>query len=243
VGQPAPPLFAQLTYTGTGRLIGRWEVVMPGEEPPTAFDLLPEASLPVEDRVRQKRYLQLSRFNVQLPPLGRFRLEGPDASKLPTAVEGLYHVLLRIEASSDFDGNTDLADVGSGSGVVSTGGVAGFPLPVLRYYVGSADTKSVALVLPASDARVSAGSPIQFEWRPVGVAAFYRLELKESAGTSVLAAIVEAPTTTYRSPPLAGELLVAGKLTWTVIALDERGKEVARSTEGTFQYGESPDVQ
>lgn len=244
VGQAPPPLFADLTYTGTGRLIGRWEVVMPGEEPPTAFDLLTEGSLPVEERVKQKRYLQLARFNVQLPPVGRFRLEGPSVSKLPAAVEGLYHVLLRIEASNDVDGNTDLADVGSGTGIVTSGGVAGFSLPVLRYYVGSArDSKSLALTVPAIDALVAAGTPIAFEWQPVSAAAFYRVELKDSTGKSILASIVEAPVAKYRSPPLTGELAVTGKLTWAVTALDAQGKAIARSAEATFRYGESADAQ
>lgn len=244
VGEPPPPLFAQLTYTGTGRLIGRWEVVMPGEEPPTPFDRLPEASLPVEDRVRQKRYAQVSRFNVQLPPVGRFRLEGPDVSRLPTAVEGLYHVLLRIEASNDETGDTDLAEVGSGRGVVATGGVAGFPLPPLRYYVGSAgDSSRIALAKPAIDSVVAAGTSIVFEWRGVTQAAFYRVDVKDASARTILAAIVESPVTTYRSPPLAGELAATGKLTWSVSALDAQGKAVARSAEGTFRYGESVNAQ
>lgn len=243
-GQPPPPLFAELTYTGTGRLIGRWEVVMPGEELPTALDLLPEASLPVQDRLGQRRYLQLSRFNVQLPPVGRFRLEGPDTSKLPTAVEGLYHVLLRIEASNDAVGNTDLSEVGSGTGVATSGGVAGFPLPLLRYYVGSpADSNVVVLLFPASDSAVAAGTPILFEWRPVDAARFYRVDLRDSSGLSVFAAIVKAPVTRYRSPPLTGRLALTGKLTWAVSALDANGKAFTRSAERTFRHGESSDAQ
>jgi hypothetical protein len=96
-----PKIKANIQYNGTGRLKGRWEVVAPGEELPTDFDLLPEGSLPFEQRGNQRRYTQLSRFNVFLPPVGRYTLEGPDPSRLPRNVEGPYLILLRIEASDD----------------------------------------------------------------------------------------------------------------------------------------------
>ena len=47
-GSIPPPVQAAITYNGTGRLVGRWEVVLPGEDPPTSDDLLTEATLPVE---------------------------------------------------------------------------------------------------------------------------------------------------------------------------------------------------
>ena len=39
-----PAFTARIAYTGTGRLIGRWEIVLPGEELPTPEDLLTEAT-------------------------------------------------------------------------------------------------------------------------------------------------------------------------------------------------------
>ena len=33
-GQAPPAFSARIAYTGTGRLVGRWEVVVPGDEPP-----------------------------------------------------------------------------------------------------------------------------------------------------------------------------------------------------------------
>src|SRR5881275_3295923 len=59
-----PRFQAEITYTGSGRLIGRWELVKPGETPPEPRDLLTEATLPREERGTQKRYSQLSRFNI-----------------------------------------------------------------------------------------------------------------------------------------------------------------------------------
>jgi hypothetical protein len=244
VGEAPPPLRAEIVYTGTGRLIGRWEVVVPGDELPTAEDLVPEGSLPVEQRTKQRRYTQLERFNIYLPPTGRYELKGPDPAKLPVAVSGLYHVLLRIEASDDPVGNTDLAAVGEGAGIVTSGGVAGFSMPMLRYYVGSADVDMgradaapLALLAPARDTVVKSGASVGFEWRAVPAAAFYRVELSDSAGKEILAAIVEAPLAKYVAPPLTGDRAVSGQVAWRVLALDANGREIARSRLGNFRHG------
>jgi hypothetical protein len=137
-GQPLPAIEATLTYTGTGRLAGRWEIVLPGEELPTTDDLLTEATLPLERRGTQRRYTQLSRFNLFMPPTGTGVIPGPDPSRLPTTIDGVYYVLLRLEAASDKEGDSSLDAAGAGSGVVPSGAVAGFPMPVLRYVVGGA---------------------------------------------------------------------------------------------------------
>ncbi|MCA1600971.1 MAG: hypothetical protein LC776_04785 [Acidobacteria bacterium] len=108
-GEKLPQIEAEISYTGTGRLKGRWEVVLPGEEPPAASDLLTEATLPIEQRGTQRRYTQLSRFNIFLPPRGKVILPGPDPDKLPVRVAGEYLVLLRVLRYF----------VGAGSGVVA----------------------------------------------------------------------------------------------------------------------------
>lgn len=77
-GAVLPRVRARIKYTGTGRLKGRWEVVLPGEGLPEARDLLTEATLPVEQRPLQRRYTQLGRFNVFLPPTSEYVLDGPD---------------------------------------------------------------------------------------------------------------------------------------------------------------------
>src|SRR5690606_16986111 len=124
---------------GTCTLRGRWEVVLPGEEPPTERDLLTEATLPVEERELQRRYTEVGRFSEFLPPSAgaRFVLRGPDPEAIPNDVEGLYQLLLRIEASDDTEGDSNLAAAGAGEGVVHSGAVAGFPIPPLRYFVGA----------------------------------------------------------------------------------------------------------
>ncbi len=207
-GEKPPPLQAEISYNGTGRLKGRWEVVLPGEELPEERDLLTEASLPIEERALQRRYTQLERFNVFLPPTGKYTLPGPDVARLPNTAEGLYLVLLRVEASDDKEGDSDLAAVGAGAGVVHSGAVAGFPLPVLRYFVGGSQSapvtasaqKRLALLQPNDEAVLSLGQPVDFSWAEDGQAAFYRLEVEDAQGQPVLSALLPAGSGVYRAP-------------------------------------------
>lgn len=241
VGQGESPgqVEARLSYTGTGRLAGRWEVVLPGEELPTTNDLLTEASLPLEDRGQQRRYTQLGRFNVFLAPgAGPYVLAGPDPSRLPTILEGTYYLLLRIEASGDKEGDTNLAAVGAGSGVLPAGGVAGFPMPVLRYVVGSGGGASspgerqrgrVELLSPAIDDVLPYGAAT-FSWAAAAIATHYRLDVATDTGV-VYAALVAAPIATYRMPSFVLQRLAAGgtRLRWRVTVLGPGGASVGRS--------------
>ena len=114
VGDVAPALTAQISYTGTGRLKGRWEVVLPTDGPPSTPDLLTEATLTPDQRPLQKRYRELERFNVFLPPVGRFVLPGPDPKRIPAEIEGFHDILLRIEASEDPDSQSNLENASAG---------------------------------------------------------------------------------------------------------------------------------
>ncbi len=238
-GSEVPPFEARVTYTGSGRLAGRWEIVLPGEELPGTEDLLTEATLPRERRGTQRRYTQLGRFNVFLPPTGRVVIPGPDAQRLPSDVDGVYHILLRVEASPDKEGDSNLAAVGAGDGVVTSGGVAGFPMPMLRYVVGSGDVgpiaaalsrEAVALVLPRDGTQVARDSTFTFTWAASLQAAWYHLQLESASGAPLLSALVEAPMASYRTPPfLRDRLGDATSLRWRVVATDADGREVGRS--------------
>lgn len=235
-GAPTPAWYADISYTGTGRLQGRWEVVRPGEELPTDEDLLSEASLPLEQRGRQRRYTQLERFSVFLPPTGRLRLQGPDPARLPRQVDGAYLVLLRIEASGDRDSESSLSAVGAGDGIVASGAVAGFPMPTLRYLVGSGGVapdapiaREVTLLSPNENASPDVSSAWSFVWRPTELAARYRLEIERPDGTPVFEALIAATVAAYRPPPFLGARPGGGQLRWRVRALDVAGREVARS--------------
>ncbi len=142
-GESLSPFSAEISYTGTGLLKGRWEVVTPGDVEPTRFDLLSAGSIPVEDRTLQKRYRLVSRFQKFLPPTGKAIISGPDPKLLPTNEKGAYQILFRVEASNDKEGNTDTL-----SGIVNTGGAAGFPMPTLKYFVGSQGENNQPQSLP-----------------------------------------------------------------------------------------------
>ena len=225
-GAAPPPLVADIQYNGTGRLRGRWEIVLPGDQPPADEDLLTEATLPPSMRSTQRRYTQIGRFNVFLPPSGRVRLDGPDPSSLPTATEGLYLVLLRIEASDDKESDSNLALAGAGSGIVHSGAVAGFPMPVLRYYVGNAGAvitpSELTLVAPVAAADVPSGAPVEFRWNERGGPHFHQLEIRDATGTIVLSATIAPETLRYALPPWF-RAAQSGTLFWRVGVLTGDG--------------------
>ncbi len=234
-GEKLPTIKAELTYNGTGRLKGRWEVVKPGDKQPDVRDLLTEATLPLEERGRQQRYLQVSTFNLLLQPTGKFVLPGPEVSRLPTAVAGPYLILLRIEATDDKEGDANLLNVG-GPGVVHNGAVAGFPLPVLRYYVGGGSTAMmptmgpITLLLPGDNAVLSATQPLDFRWSESAGATLYRLEVEDLAGNSVLAAILPSGSGGYHAPPWLKDKAANKPLRWRVLALDQAGKPLTETS-------------
>lgn len=231
--KPLPPIKADITYTGTGRLKGRWEVVLPGEELPDERDLLTEATLPFEERGLQKRYTQLSRFNIFLPPAGRYTLPGPDVTRLPRKVEGTYLILLRIEASDDREGDSNLTAVNAGPDTVHSGAVAGFPLPVLRYVIGgigqgtSLAGTGLQLLSPRTDALLDARRPIDFSWVEVPNAAFYELEIQDGEGKHLLFAWLRSNLRSYRAPSWLKDKAEAVR--WRVIAKDQNGKAITAS--------------
>jgi hypothetical protein len=231
-GRP-PQARAEITYNGTGRLQGRWEVVLPGEELPEPRDLLTEATLPVEERGTQRRYAPLARFNVFLPPAGRIVLESPADMRLPANVEGQYMVLLRVEASADKEGDSNLATAGAGVGIVHSGGVAGFPLPVLRYVVsGSAvsdpDAAGPGAAREGYTIDRSTDGALLFNWPPQDGGTTYRLEWRDAADAMVLTALVPGGWKQYQAPPMLEAFLQAGDLRWRVVTLAISGNILAR---------------
>ncbi len=242
-GDKLPPIKAEIAYNGTGRLKGRWEVVKPGEELPSARDLLTEATLPLEERGTQQRYTQISTFNYLLPPTGKFTLPGPEASNLPNTVAGQYLVLLRIEATDDKEGDANLAAVGVGPGVVHSGAVAGFPIPPLRYLVGGGPdaqlTSELALLWPAENDIRELGVAVDFSWTEIEQAAFYRLELGDGQGRAIFSALVLSGTRTYRSPAWLKNRVGDGNVRWRVLALDQNGSSISETPWRTLRLTRS----
>jgi len=230
-GATLPAVSADIAYNGTGRLRGRWEVVLPGEDLPAPNDLLTEATLPPDDRGTQRRYTQLSRFNVFLPPTGKVTLPGPDVSRIPTNAEGTYLILLRIEATDDKEADSDFGAAGAGGGVLHSGAVAGFPMPTLRYVVGAGSNgmspprsaRDLRLLLPRDNAVASADSGLAVSWLEEWNAALYRVELESNEGSPVFSAVVPPGVGVYRTPPFVLQQARGNPLRWRVTALDFNG--------------------
>ena len=226
-----PPLSAKIVYNGTGRLVGRWEVVFPGEDAPTADDLLTEATLPEELRGTQKLYTELSRFNVFLPPVGEYTLEGPPVESIPNELEGFYQILLRIEASDDKEGDSSLDAAGAGEGLVHSGAVAGFPMPILRYFVGNAlaivrpdPETGFGLLEPMLNTVLDRDGDLVFGWLEHITAVLYRLEVTTMQGEAVLSALTERGTTSYAAPAWLADRAGDAGFLWRVVALDGTGE-------------------
>jgi hypothetical protein len=237
-GEAPPPIAARIAYTGTGRLIGRWEIVLPGEEPPTSRDLVTEATLPIDQRGSQRRFTQLERFNIFLPPDGNVTLPGPDTRKLPSAAEGTYRVLLRVEATDDREGDSNLADAGAGTGVVHSGAVAGFSLPVLRYVVAGAGARTrvaaagaLHLLTPRDGDTVSSSTSFTVLWSPSEGAApdFYRVDLETQQGEALLSALLPRTARRYEVPVWVAARASDRTIRWRVIGLAADGSHVQSS--------------
>jgi hypothetical protein len=242
-GQKPPPIKARITYNGTGRLRGRWEVVLPGEQPPEDFDLLTEAALPVEQRSQQRRYTQISRFNLFLPPTGKYTLAGPDVARLPVTLEGPYLVLLRIEATDDKEADSDLSAIGVGAGVVHSGAVAGFPIPVLRYFVGgghAGGALALRMLAPAENATIPAVQPMDFSWTQAPGAALYQLEIADQSGKVILSALLQPLTLNYRAPSWLRGVAAAAVLQWRVSVIDQTGAKTAQTPWSRMQLQTAP---
>ena len=239
-GARPAPFAATIRYNGTGRLRGRWEVVLPGETLPSTDDLLTEATLPPELRGTQHRFTQLERFDVFLPPNGggAITLLGPDTARMPATVEGSYLILLRVEAADDREADSDLGAAGAGTGILHSGAVAGFPMPVLRYVVGAGESgleattspRRLRLLLPRHDGRVSPDSSFEVTWIEDWRAGWYRVEFETTAGAPLFDAIVRPGPGAYRAPSFLAERAGGKALRWRVVAVDPLGTEMKRST-------------
>jgi len=231
-GDVAPSISASITYTGTGQLRGRWEIVRPGDEPPTEQDLLTEATLPIEQRSQQRRYTHLEHFSVFLPPTGSYTLRGPDPSLLPTSIAGLYMVLLRIEPSADVESVSKLDEAGAGPAPVATGGVAGFAIPPLRYYVGAGPhvgVNGVTLLSPGDMMTATPGKPLDVSWMEITDAFLYRVVVIDPSNVILLTALLRPGVGAYRLPPWIWTKTEAQRISWSVEALDENSDVVSKS--------------
>jgi hypothetical protein len=233
-------LSAEIQYNGTGRLKGRWELVRPGEEPPADADLLTEGSLPLEARGKQKRFLQIARFNHFLPPGGKFSLPLEVNGRLPIEAEGQYLLLLRIEAVDDKESDSDLRVIGVGDTVVHSGAVAGFSMPTLKFFVSAKPAalkwETDSLLSPTNDFVVDNDQPVVFQWRPLTNASIYKLEVFDDRNVSVLSAYLVSPVTSYQSPSWLRTRFTGRKLKWHIAGLDGNARIMSVSRPREIQF-------
>ncbi len=212
-----PKITAEIRYTGTGRLKGRWEIVKPGEALPEPRDLLSESALPPEERGTQKRYTLLNRFNINLPPGGRYSLPGPENWRIDKTIQGMYVLLFRVEAS-------DAPNSGE------SGAVAGFSMPTLRYYVGNSSNADVTQITNiAIGGDIDEVAPIILTWKLVAETKIYRLEIEDDDGKKIFSAVVLPTIRTYQLPPFIQALTNSKQLKWSVSAIGADGKELEKT--------------
>jgi hypothetical protein len=227
-GERLPRITAEISYTGSGRLVGRWEIVKPAEALPEERDLLSEAVLPFEQRGTQRRFSELKRFNVFLPANGSITIPGPENSRIEKTVAGMYLLLFRLEAAPD--------------GL--PGAVAGFAMPVLRYYVGTGgvgqfDEFNAAdnLLAPADQAEFTASESILTTWPQVSQARYYRLVFENLTGVVVFSAVLTRDQRSYRTPSWLLEQPGNNTLRWRVLAFDSGGALLNETPRRTLRRG------
>lgn len=205
------------------------------------IDSLASVGRALERRGTQRRYTQLSRFNIFLPPDGKYTLLGPKSADLPRRTAGEYLLLLRIEASDDDVTGSNLAVVGAGPGIVNSGAVAGFPLPVLGYFVGAAGDSTLGVVRqlkPADNKTFAVKESVDFAWLDIDKAAFYQVEVTDGDGKTLVTALLPARVGTYRAPSWLRERAGQKTVRWTVRALDENGQHLGESPKRSFSFAQ-----
>lgn len=138
--------------------------------------------------------------------------------------------MLRIEASDDKEGDSDLSAVGVGPGIVHSGGLSGFALPVLRYFVGASESQAatpLALISPAEGATINSPQSPIFTWNENQPGSFVRLEIADRSEKPLLNSILPVGTMYYRAPSWLREKAVDGNLRWRVVMFDQTGQQIA----------------
>jgi len=157
-------------------------------------------------------------------------------------------VLFRVEVTSDKEGDSNLSAAGAGTGIVPSGAVAGFPMPVLRYAVGSGQPTdasaesgdaSVRLLSPAALSALETNAIATFTWHALTHASLYTIEFETTTGEPIHSALVTGTVAAYRVPSWFAERVAGRPFRWRVLATDAAGRVLGRSGwwSATFKTG------
>jgi len=119
--------------------------------------------------------------------------------------------------------------------------VAGFPLPVLRYFVGAAGDSTPGIIrqlTPADNKTFAPKELVDFTWLDIDKGAFYQVEIRDVDGRTLVTALLPARVGTYRAPSWLRERAGPKTLRWTVRALDENGQHIGESRWRSFSFAQ-----
>ena len=170
--------------------------------------------------------------------------------------------MLRVEASDDKEGDTNLASVGAGGGIVHGGAVAGFSLPTLNYYVSNGSYRPVApgsgvltQLSPGERAVLPTDKPLDFTWEATDNASTYRLEVEDLQGNPIISAILTTgaakqgnaakpsdgttlrDTLTYRAPSWLKDKIGASVARWRIVAFDRAAHQITQTDWRALRFG------
>jgi hypothetical protein len=78
----------------------------PADGSPHAADITPAPQLAPAARATQRRFRQLDTFSFSLAPGDRYVLPGPAIASKDLVTAGRYHVLLRIDSATSYNGTS-----------------------------------------------------------------------------------------------------------------------------------------
>jgi hypothetical protein len=113
---------------------------------------------------------------------------------------------------------------------VHSGGLSGFALPFLRYFVGASESQAAALltlISPADDATINSPQSPLFTWVENQPGSFVRLEVIDRNEKPLINSLLPVGTMSYSSPSWLREKAVDGNLRWRVVMFDQSGQQIA----------------
>ena len=111
-----------------------------------------------------------------------------------------------------------------------SGGLSGFALPFLRYFVGASESQAaapLALISPAEGATVDGAQSPLFTWVENQPGSFVRLEVIDRNEKPLLNSLLPVGAMSYRAPSWLREKAVDGNLRWRVTLFDQAGRQLA----------------